>query len=77
MPEKNLTARFKMNKKRKVTGKSVYLTEKELDLIGLCISEMEAAFDYPFREDEKKILDKGLSKLNKAMQSIKEQQSDD
>ena len=62
-----------MNKKKKVTGKSVYLTEKELDLIGLCINEMEAAFDYPFQKDEKKILDKVLSKLNKTMQSIKEE----
>ena len=64
-----------MNKKRKVTGKSVYLTEKELDLATECIFELRDS-GHPFTENEQEYLAKLLNKLNKATQSIKEQQSD-
>ena len=66
-----------MNKKRKVTGKSVYLTEKELDLIGICIFEMgPSGHDYPFSDKEWKILQKTSSKIQRAEESIKEQKND-
>ena len=58
-----------MNKKRKVTGKSVYLTEKELDMVTECIFELRDS-SYPFTEDEQKKLDKLLNKLNKASNAI-------
>ena len=68
----------KVNKKRKVTGKSVYLTEKELDLVSTCIFEMgPSGHDYPFSNKEWEILQKTSSKIQRAEESIKEEQSDD
>lgn len=56
-----------MNKKYIQTA-SVHLTEKEIDLLVLCINEMVKNHNRPFKKDEEKILDQ----LNKTKEKIKE-----
>ena len=64
------SSRKALRKKKKPKGKSVWLNKDQLHLIGVCISEMEYGYDYPWTDWQREALKELDRKIGCAHKSL-------